>query len=155
MTITTLNHPEDTLYDELDETAGAYLISHLRPYCENCGTFETSQWRKGWTSGLLTHSVLLCNACGLKYHKNQYCPFCHYIYGKEDEKQTQKEDWLVCRSCGRRCHKECELKMGDPHMIDHPTFQCLGCRKIQPQRRPQVLSIDKLFRHEELVRDDQ
>lgn len=85
MTITTLNHPEvrdtgvcrhwclthsqDTLYDELDETAGAYLISHLRPYCENCGTFETSQWRKGWTSGLLTHSVLLCNACGLKYHK--------------------------------------------------------------------------------------
>jgi hypothetical protein len=27
-----------------DVLLGAYLMTHIRPYCENCGTLETPQW---------------------------------------------------------------------------------------------------------------
>ena len=42
-----------------DEALGAYLMCHLRQYCEGCGTPDTPQWRKGWHSEVLQHSVLL------------------------------------------------------------------------------------------------
>ena len=30
-----------------DIMVGAYLISHFKSACENCGCTETPQWRKG------------------------------------------------------------------------------------------------------------
>jgi len=93
-----------------DVLLGTYLVSHLRHFCENCGTLDTPQWRKGWHSEILNRSVLLCNACGLKYHKNQYCPYCRYVYGKEEEKMDAV--WLTCQSCGRWVHIDCEKKCG-------------------------------------------
>jgi hypothetical protein len=32
----------------------------------------------GWFSVVLQKHVLLCNACGLKYSKSQYCPYCYF-----------------------------------------------------------------------------
>eukprot|EP01117_Protostelium_nocturnum_P018464 TRINITY_DN7729_c0_g1_i1.p1 TRINITY_DN7729_c0_g1~~TRINITY_DN7729_c0_g1_i1.p1 ORF type:complete len:252 (-),score=50.22 TRINITY_DN7729_c0_g1_i1:131-793(-) len=140
---------------EEDLALGAYLISHLRPYCENCGTFVTPQWRKGWQSGALHRSVLLCNACGLKFHKNQFCPYCHYVYGKEQEKllEIEQTDWLTCKMCGRWVHSECERENGKMELVEDPDdYHCPGCRKTQVDaigisKTPQHMN--KLFRHEE------
>jgi len=121
-----------------DIMLGTYLISHLRHFCENCGTLETPQWRKGWYSELLKRSVLLCNACGLKYHKNQYCPYCRYVYGKEEEKANGH--WLTCQSCGRWVHMECEIrfesfmknmnfKREEILPLHESSYTCPNCRK--------------------------
>jgi len=145
-----------------DIMLGAYLMSHLRPYCENCGTFDTPQWRKGWQSDVLGRAVLLCNACGLKYHKNQYCPYCHYVYGKEQEKQVNCSDctdWLTCQSCGRWCHAECERRYGNEKSFsDNPrSYHCPNCRKSHHSGQfinnkfdlPKVVDqIDKLYKQE-------
>jgi len=106
-----------------DELVGAILVSHLRQHCENCGTHVTPQWRKGWFSDVLNHSVLLCNACGLKFHKGQFCPYCKYVYGKE---QRIEEIWLACDTCGRWVHRSCEAEHGG-HQHDE-NFNCIDCR---------------------------
>jgi len=107
-----------------DVLLGAYLISHLQQRCENCGTPETPQWRKGWFSTLLNRSVVLCNACGLKYNKNQFCPFCMYVYYKEVDKKS-KHTWLSCETCHRWVHIECERKCGG--LEDLNVFQPYCC----------------------------
>jgi len=91
-----------------DILLGAYLMSHLRNACENCSTTYTPQWRKGWYSEILNRSVLLCNACGIKWAKKQFCPYCNYIYGKEVDRQS--DAWLVCTSCSRWVHFDCEKR---------------------------------------------
>jgi len=143
-----------------DILLGAYLMSHLRQYCENCGTFETPQWRKGWYSDVLHRSVLLCNACGLKYHKNQYCPYCHYVYGKEQEKQVFSGDalecgWITCQSCGRWCHTDCEKQYGsEKNLLNPRSYSCPNCRKAHHHAAnnfdlSQVSTqIDKLYKQE-------
>jgi len=108
-----------------DIDLGAYLISHMRHLCENCGTFNTPQWRKGWYSDVLSRSVLLCNACGLKYHKNQFCPYCKYVYGKEHDKT--EDGWLTCQTCGRWVHIECERKHNSG-LDEVAIYHCPGCR---------------------------
>jgi len=119
-----------------DILLGAYLMSHLRSACENCGTTNTPQWRKGWFSEILNRSVLLCNACGIKYAKKQYCPHCNYIYGKEIDRQS--DAWLVCSVCSRWVHMECErLHLEGQNIMDverkiHPfslnrNYLCPGC----------------------------
>eukprot|EP01117_Protostelium_nocturnum_P007154 TRINITY_DN256_c0_g1_i1.p1 TRINITY_DN256_c0_g1~~TRINITY_DN256_c0_g1_i1.p1 ORF type:complete len:221 (+),score=61.60 TRINITY_DN256_c0_g1_i1:466-1128(+) len=119
---------------ELDseDLYAAFMLSHFRQYCENCKTEETPQWRKGWHNPMLGRSVLLCNACGLKYHKNQFCSFCHFIYGKEQEKligTDHYDEWLSCRSCSRWCHTKCENEHGIPDSNLKPEqYSCLGCR---------------------------
>lgn len=111
-----------------DVVFGAYLMSHLRSHCENCGTFDTPQWRKGWFSNVLNHSVLLCNACGLKFHKGQFCPYCHYVYGKENK---ISEGWITCDDCGRWVHEECEsLHENGADLPRSPNYaySCPDCR---------------------------
>ncbi len=71
----------------------------------------TPQWRKGWFSPLLNRSVLLCNACGLKYHKNQFCPYCYFVYGKEHS-EKHNHGWLTCNYCSRWVHVNCEQTVG-------------------------------------------
>jgi len=106
-----------------DVLLGAYLVSHLRQHCENCGTLNTPQWRKGWHSEVLNHSVLLCNACGLKFHKNQFCPYCKFVYSKE---QKISSAWLTCEYCGRWVHGECEAEHGGCQ--NSQPFACPDCR---------------------------
>ena len=51
--------------------------------CENCNSETTPQWRKGWYNTVLNKTVSLCNACGIKYAKNQFCTcmnFFHFLY---------------------------------------------------------------------------
>jgi len=106
-----------------DVLLGAYLVSHLRQHCENCGTLSTPQWRKGWHSEVLNHSVLLSNACGLKFHRNQFCPYCKYVYSKE---QKISSVWLTCEYCGRWAHNECEAEHGGFQNSQH--YACPDCR---------------------------
>lgn len=119
-------HPDRTASP--DVLLGAYLMTHFRQTCENCGTFETPQWRKGWYSEMLGRSVLLCNACGLKYHKNQFCPYCRYVYGKEQDRV--RDGWLTCGHCGRWVHGECEQLFGDNKNGISTHYTCPGCRNI-------------------------
>ena len=111
-----------------DVLLGAYLISHLQQRCENCGISNTPQWRKGWYSTILNRSVVLCNACGLKYNKNQFCPYCMYVYYKEVDKKS-KNTWLTCEQCHRWVHIECERKCGDlSNFQPFQSYYCPSCR---------------------------
>jgi len=121
------SHSEIERANSPDIMLGAYLMSHLRQHCENCGTLQTPQWRKGWFSEVLNHSVLLCNACGLKYHKNQFCPYCKYVYGKE---QKISNVWLTCEHCARWVHVECETKYGGNQ--NRMPYACPDCRNGTP-----------------------
>lgn len=48
--------------------------------CASCESTITPYWRDGWSP-----SVMLCNACGLRYQKfARRCPTCVYIPRKED-----------------------------------------------------------------------
>ena len=52
-----------------------------RRRCESCGTRKTPYWRDGWEPG-----VLLCNACGIRFHKyRKLCGTCRCI-AKKDER---------------------------------------------------------------------
>jgi len=94
-----------------DILLGAYLISHLKTCCENCGATDTPQWRRGYYSEILGKYTNLCNKCGIKYNKNQFCLYCKYIYGKEQDKASNV--WLTCNGCGRWSHIQCELSQGE------------------------------------------
>jgi len=99
-----------------DEVMGAYLLSSMNTKavqtCANCGSSDTPLWRKGWYDTLLSKHVMLCNACGLKYAKNQYCPYCKYVYKMNQDVHAQREQWLNCTQCRRWVHSECERKYG-------------------------------------------
>ena len=58
--------------------------------CISCGTTKTPYWREAWSS-----SVLLCNACGLRYSKfRRRCLDCSYVPRKEDKGSKS------CTKCG-------------------------------------------------------
>lgn len=126
-------------FPDSDINFGAFLISHFRQRCENCSTTDTPQWRKGWYSEVLGRSVCLCNACGLKYHKNQFCSYCHYIYGKdhEENEEMNKDEWLSCRTCSRWCHTACEDKYGSSESLRGDGYCCPPCRgEVIPEIKP-------------------
>lgn len=63
--------------------------STKRRRCESCGTRKTPYWRDGWESG-----ILLCNACGIRFHKyRKLCENCRCV-AKKDEKGH-----LQCPKC--------------------------------------------------------
>jgi len=109
-----------------DVAMGAYLVTHLQQRCENCLTCETPQWRKGWFSTLLQRWVVLCNACGLKFNKNQFCPYCMYVYYKEEERKYQQNNWATCRTCQRWVHLVCENQYGDGTFHFGPSHNTVG-----------------------------
>lgn len=58
--------------------------------CISCGATKTPYWREAWSS-----SVLLCNACGLRYSKfRRRCMECSYVPRKEDKGSK------ACTKCG-------------------------------------------------------
>eukprot|EP00211_Chloroparvula_japonica_P016102 CAMPEP_0119131932 /NCGR_PEP_ID=MMETSP1310-20130426/10962_1 /TAXON_ID=464262 /ORGANISM="Genus nov. species nov., Strain RCC2339" /LENGTH=200 /DNA_ID=CAMNT_0007122529 /DNA_START=128 /DNA_END=730 /DNA_ORIENTATION=- len=115
-----------------DISLGAYLLQSLCCHCENCGSTNTPQWRKGWYSKVLGKHVLLCNACGLKYSKNQFCPYCYFVYSrssknKHDDREAGRQ-WLSCQRCQRWVHLDCEQRYGDHEgRIDKQKYVCPSC----------------------------
>jgi len=100
-----------------DEVVGAFLLTSLQEQqqslsCKNCETTSTPLWRKGWIDSSSGKTVSLCNACGLKYSKNQFCPYCKYIYKMNQDIHAQRRNWLNCGQCKRWVHAECERKFG-------------------------------------------
>ena len=104
---------------DYDIVIGIYLINHLKPHCENCYTNDTPQWRKGWYSYILKKNVPLCNACGIKYNKSQYCKICHFIY---DKKFSNGELFNICNLCKVWIHKKCDPKYYQDN------YHCPQCR---------------------------
>lgn len=135
-----------------DVLVGAYLLDHMRMHCEQCGVSDTPQWyaldsqhpravysdssllrrRKGWDSPLTNKPVPLCNACGLKFAKKQSCPYCNYIYRREEERWRVNE-WVGCALCPRYVHIACEAKSDAPMATKGVVFLCPECRILQPQ----------------------
>jgi hypothetical protein len=111
--------------EDEDLLLGAYLISHLKPSCEHCGVTETAQWRRGYFEPVLNRQIMLCNKCGIKYHKSQFCPYCKYIYGKETDKD--QSIWLTCNDCGRWVHSQCELENNSAVPTGYH-YRCPDCR---------------------------
>ena len=111
-----------------DEILGAYFISSLCNRCEQCGTTQTPQWRKGWYSKLLNRAVILCNACGLKYSKYQYCPYCNYIYYKGED-WNSKYVWISCDNCPRWVHVDCEKKHKHGTFYYDNKYLCPTCTR--------------------------
>lgn len=107
----------DNSQDTSDEERGAYLLMRLKSRCCACGTTVTSQWRKGWSN-----DIKLCNACGLRYCKGQYCFHCGALYGI---KELKMDHWKICTKCGRATHIECMLQK---EKSLHKT--CKRCRNL-------------------------
>lgn len=135
-----------------DVLVAAYLLDHMRTHCEQCGVSDTPQWyaldflrsrvsllhahrefrRKGWDSALTNKPVPLCNACGLKFAKKQSCPYCNYIYRREEERWRVNE-WVGCALCPRYVHIACEAKSEAPMATKGVVYLCPECRILQPQ----------------------
>ena len=136
-----------------DVSFGALLMSHLRNHCESCWTVDTPQWRKGWYSPILGRVVLLCNACGLKYHKNQFCSYCKFVYGKEIDKTSPK--FITCTECEKCVHVECEKRYGNwsiwakqYHMSEsaiRAEYICAECSPAKCDKSSAVKSLLDLF----------
>jgi hypothetical protein len=77
----------------------------LNQCCAMCGTTESPQWRKGRKYDDQTADVL-CNACGLVWGKEQYCPSCFQIW-KATDYEKSKHLFTCCASCGKRTHVTC------------------------------------------------
>jgi hypothetical protein len=115
--------------DETDSVnIAAYILAHLKPICENCHCTTTPQWRKGWVSDLLDRYVWLCNKCGIKYAKSQYCPHCKEIYSK-DRNLYEPLKWYSCQHCGRWVHRNCEnMISNNANLKNYNIYKCPNCR---------------------------
>ena len=96
----------------------AWMLINVSIRCVNCETEDTPLWRRGWYDEFLEHYLPLCNACGIKYCKNQYCPECNIIYNISHIRNNP-EYWIKCMTCSRYVHRCC---------IHHDEYQCTNCR---------------------------
>ena len=108
----------------VDINLGAYLLDNLRERCENCRSLNSPQWRKGWYSTELCRKVTLCNACGIKFAKKQFCCYCMEIYSATANKMKY---WLKCYNCKRYSHTLCE-KNNKKGIIKSRRYVCYQCR---------------------------
>jgi hypothetical protein len=74
-------------------------VPSTRP-CDSCGVQKTTMWRSYKISENVT--VQMCNACGLRFKKGQYCPVCLKVYYSN---APTPETWKQCRSCGQWTHR--------------------------------------------------
>eukprot|EP00898_Chlorokybus_atmophyticus_P007994 jgi/Chlat1/8196/Chrsp76S07628 len=88
-----------------------YMRTANKKKCANCHTSNTPMWRKGFSGD---RAVTLCNACGLRFKKNKFCPFCYHMCYENDDPDNannmnsgRDSPWLGCTVCGRWVHKSC------------------------------------------------
>jgi len=96
--MTTFEFQAEYTLDEASE-----LLYYLKKHCASCGA---PLWRKGWHNKFLGHHLSLCNACGLKYNKGQYCPICMYVYNIYDVR-LRSNDCVKCINCYKYAHASC------------------------------------------------
>lgn len=92
-----------TINFSIDNTA--WLLYNISKICGHCEVNKSPLWRKGWYDDILSHNIVLCNACGIKFSKNQYCFVCKYIYNHRDV--VRNPDWIYCNICDRYTHIDC------------------------------------------------
>lgn len=106
-----------------DETIDyiALILYTIDKRCDNCGETDTSMWRRGRHDKKLNIRVTLCNPCGLRYSKKQFCPHCNYIYKKHE---INVKYWTTCIICDQSTHINClpskpnDLQYICPNCID-------------------------------------
>lgn len=99
----------------------AYSLARLSgPICSNCYTRMTPQWRKGTYNNFMDKYAQLCNSCGLKFSKGQYCDYCFKIYGLS---AIDKSLYYTCTDCGKMDHIDC---VGD-YTIE--SYKCVRCQR--------------------------
>ncbi len=115
--------------EETDVIVGTFLLEHLQRTCENCCAKETAEWRKGWWLTSLQQSAWLCNSCGLRYGKNQYCGYCYEIYRKDLEgtKTLKSNVWIYCRICRQFTHQACEQANQQGIFDENRDYICPDC----------------------------
>jgi hypothetical protein len=69
--------------------------------CFSCNVKYSPQWRHKKINNTSTY---LCNACGLRYVKGQYCPVCHITYTQAEINTNQ---WNNCLICHKWTHNYC------------------------------------------------
>lgn len=124
----------DVKENETADVFGAHLLYNMQKHCANCGTPSTPLWRKGWEDNVLGRSLSLCNACGLKYAKNQYCPYCMFVYKLNVDVHSHRAEWVACSTCPRWVHAQCEKRYGRERPADLPYScpECDGASKDKP-----------------------
>lgn len=85
---------ESQKIEGLEEMINAYRLMMIQKpcVCFNCGVRNTPLWRNGSNSCLIKGNVPFCNACGLKYNKQQFCQNCGYVYDKKSKNEC-------CKNC--------------------------------------------------------
>jgi len=125
--------------ENMIDLTGAYLLSAIKTktnYCASCGANKTSLWRKGWYDPLLNRPVHLCNACGLKFCKMQYCPYCKYVYSMHDLAK-EKFIWTTCLYCSRYAHNTCICLSGQTKNKNNNSYICPKCIEYKRQQQRQ------------------
>jgi len=118
-------HLIDLSGGDLECVVGAWHLFLLEKKCDSCFVTSTPLWRKGRYDRHTHRHVKLCNACGLKYVKRQYCPYCINVYYAKD----LGNDWITCSKCDTRTHVRCEKKYGNSDEgFSFHEYICLLCR---------------------------
>lgn len=91
--------------------------------CVNCGVKQTSCWRS--ITDNKGNRFDLCNKCGLKYRKGNFCQCCLYIYYVSETKNDSSDDtWVKCLYCPRKSHKVCLEKQSENNVL----YICNNCK---------------------------
>lgn len=88
--------------------------------CGDCGVKLSPLWRSVSYRGDRRH---LCNACGLRYKKGQFCPFCEKTY---KEIELHPEVWEECEECHETC---AHIKCIEKNDIQRGNYTCKRCRE--------------------------
>lgn len=111
--------------DEWEDVEAAYLLYTVGKRCANCLVDQSPVWRRGWYDALSHSNVFLCNACGLKYLKKQYCPYCCAVYCVGD--LGTGAHWIQCQGCLSHCHVKCAQEVLGNSALDKPLRSCGKC----------------------------
>jgi len=94
-----------------------------------CRKHLSTLWRSCNLDGRKVH---FCNACGLRFKKGKYCPFCFYIY--YDSKVTT-EGWIQCSKCELWMHRYCYERLTEHKLPKDVTdFTCPPKYCDRPQK---------------------
>lgn len=73
--------------------------------CASCESSESLSWHE--VKGL---EGSVCDTCAARHKEQKFCPHCVHIYQREEEREADPRLWLVCTTCSRLVHKECQAK---------------------------------------------